>query len=499
MFKCMSHTSNGNGSGNGKVGTISQSKKPLPLTQTASPAMARGMQLNFETADGLKLRAVPLGVTRHTIVFEIYDPNIALRLSQALDSFKITLQERTVYSGRAIIRSIVNAGVKIICEAALHDSWLDVEFPSGAMNKVDLSKQFKQFVGDWQRFYRVNHDYKVVVADVQIFLTDLRLWLDQVEMGIRSSTSNHAQLELEIAKDLFGPVISSLNNMFERFEIVSAKIEPDLQAAHRAFGQRQLHPHLLCSPFIHRTYTKPSGYAGDYEMMNMIVRNRLEGNSLYAKLINAYLLAQIGPQAVRNRVDYLHNKIVDETSRLAREGEKANIYSIACGPAWEAVNFIADHPLADNAEFELLDFDEETLRYTTEKITEAKRKNGRKTHIRIVKNSVQNLLRAKKKSVAKYDLIYCSGLYDYLSDTMAQALNTYLYDLLNPGGLLVVGNFAPNTPVKYFIEHLLEWFLIYRDGKQLAALAPEQASKENCVIRAEPTGTNIFLEVRKPK
>jgi AcrR family transcriptional regulator len=34
---------------------------------------------------------------------------------------------------------------------------------------------------------------------------------------------------------------------------------------------------------------------------------------------------------------------------------------------------------------------------------------------------------------------------------------------------------------------------------QVAALAPEQAPPENCVVRAEHTGTNIFLEVRKPQ
>ena len=63
------------------------------------------------------------------------------------------------------------------------------------------------------------------------------------------------------------------------------------------------------------------------------------------------LLDQIGPMAVRGRVDFLHGKIVAETSRISRTGRKAKIFCIACGPAWEAVNFIAGHPLADKAEF----------------------------------------------------------------------------------------------------------------------------------------------------
>ena len=73
----------------------------------------------------------------------------------------------------------------------------------------------------------------------------------------------------------------------------------------------------------------------------------------------------------------------------------------------------------------------------------------------LVRKSVQGLLMANSRRAPVgegYDLIYCSGLYDYLNPQVCRALNTYLYDLLLPGGLLVVGNFAPNTPVRNFID-----------------------------------------------
>jgi len=343
-------------------------------------------------------------------------------------------------------------------------------------------------------------EYKLAIADLQTFLSDLRLWLDQVETGIRSApVPDQSRLEMETIDELREPVISALNSMFERFEVLADKIPKEVQAAHRAYGQRLLHPYLLCAPFIHRTYVKPLGFAGDYEMMNMIVRTKLEGSSLYAKFANQYLLDQIGPLAVRGRVDFLNSKIIAETSRVARTGKVAKIFCVACGPAWEAVNFIAEHPLAEHAQFRLLDFSEETLQYTTGKIAEVKRKFHRNTQVTFVRNAVQNLLRAKNKPAAEFDLIYCSGLYDYLSDSVCKAVNTHLYDMLKPGGLLVVGNFAPNLPVRNFIEHFLEWFLIYRNAYEMATLAPTQAAKEDCAVRAEPTGTNIFLEARKPE
>jgi len=67
-----------------------------------------------------------------------------------------------------------------------------------------------------------------------------------------------------------------INELFDRFENVAAGVEDDLRPGHVLFGRRQLHPLLLCSPFVYRTFAKPLGYAGDYEMVNMMF-SRLVG------------------------------------------------------------------------------------------------------------------------------------------------------------------------------------------------------------------------------
>jgi extracellular factor (EF) 3-hydroxypalmitic acid methyl ester biosynthesis protein len=365
-----------------------------------------------------------------------------------------------------------------------------------------LHQEFKGFFQEWQKSYLVTRDYKVAVADLQTFLNDLRRWLDRVELGMHSaSAADRARLEAGIADDLREPVLSVLAGLFERFEAVSDTIAEALRPAHRAFGRRQLHPYFLCAPFFHRTYTKPLGYAGDHEMMSMIVRNGFEGESLYARLVNAYLLNHAPCRAVRNRVGFLKQKIIGETSRVVRAGGTANIFSLGCGPAWEAVNFLDEHPLANQTRFQLLDFNEEALQSAGDKIDAVKKKRSLRTPVRLVKNSVQNLLRGHPHSVTGkegFDLIYCSGLYDYLADRVCLALNNHLYDRLRPNGLLVIGNFGPSTPGRQIMEHLADWFLIYRGHQEIAALAPAAAAREDCRVRAEPAGTNLFLEVRKP-
>jgi extracellular factor (EF) 3-hydroxypalmitic acid methyl ester biosynthesis protein len=489
------------------LGTIIAETRPsMPETSTPlrSDADLRGPPdtVAFKTSLGFRVQANVLRFTPQSVTFEVLAPETVLRLSERLGDFEILADTQSVYSGQALVTAIMNTGTGMTCEAALSAPLVGLKVPELVGPEKAYLNGFGAFLRRWHKCYKVDAEYKVIIADLQTFLSSLRLWLDQVELTIQASpAADRARLELDVGSGLRPQVSSALSNLFERFEEVAEKIEPEWVPAHRAFGQRQLHAYLLCAPFIYRTYIKPLGYAGDYEMMNMIVRNGLEGSSLYAKLANAYLLDQVGPQAVRNRVAYLYGKLTEETARIARLGRSASIYNIACGPAREAADFVANESLADGAQFHLLDFNAETLDYASAKMEEARKTHNRRTTVSLVKKSVSQMLKANVKSVAaeqRHDLIYCSGLYDYLNDRVVKMLNSYLYDQLQPGGLLVVGNFAPNLPVRNFIEHFLEWFLIYRNARQLAALAPEQASPADCRVVAEPTGTNVFLEVRKP-
>jgi extracellular factor (EF) 3-hydroxypalmitic acid methyl ester biosynthesis protein len=470
-------------------------------TASATDVLEVPSVVNFKTSHGIKGQGTVVRLSPQSVTFEVYGPETVLRLSELLSEFEIAADTQSIYSGKAVVSSVVNSGSAAVCEAAISGPFPGLNSPEFHNPEMICQSGFSGFMSRWQKYYHVSRDYKVVVADLHTFLSNLRLWLEQVEVTVQSAPAvDRTRLEAEIAQGLERQVTSALSNMFERFEAIADKVEPDMQPVHRAFGQRQLHQHLLCAPFIYRTYAKPLGYAGDYEMMNMIQRDSLEGRSLYAKLVNAYMLDQAPAHAVRNRAKLLCDRIEEETIRVAAQGRRARIYSIACGPALEVEFFLAKCPFADRAEFLLLDFNEETLRYTGNRMADVKRQHARTTPVSVVKNSVQSLLKSAGKSIdePKHDLIYCSGLYDYLNDRLIKALNTYLYDQLRPGGLLIVGNFGTNNPIKRIMEHALEWFLIYRNSSQLAALAPSQAAAEDCTIKMEPSGTHLFLEVRKP-
>jgi extracellular factor (EF) 3-hydroxypalmitic acid methyl ester biosynthesis protein len=62
-----------------------------------------------------------------------------------------------------------------------------------------------------------------------------------------------------------------------------------------------------------------------------------------------------------------------------------------------------------------------------------------------------------------------------------------------PGGQLLVTNVHSSNPEKYGMEHLLEWYLIYRDERGMDALLPAGSAEHKLYV--DETGVNVFAEV----
>ncbi len=499
-----------NSDGNGKNGQqLRQIEKLAPDETASSLTDVKESLVTFQTAEGPELHGVPTRVTRYTVVFELYNPSVTPRLSEVLGEFKIVLQDRTIYSGRSVVRSVVNVGSTVVCEVTLNEAhWMDVQAGLNMAHNGQLVKEFNTFLNEWQKIYKVLPEFKVVVADMQTFLTDLRLWLDQVELQIRASPSvAWAQLERRVIDGLAEPAIRGIDAFIDRFETIAAGLDAELQPAHRAYLRRQLHPLVLSSPFAYRAFHKPLGYAGDYQVVDMMVRPPYEGGTLFAKIINVWLLGQLPSQAHRNRVAYLERKLVEETARVRAQGRTARIFNLGCGPAAEIQRFFVEQRISEDADLTLLDFNQETIQNLQKALKEIEHKLCRRFSVHLVKKSVHQILKeagrtARHRPEDQYDFIYCAGLFDYLSDSVCKLLMNIFYQMLGPGGLLLVTNVndALNTsrPFRYSMEYILDWHLIYRSRNRVAALVPEGVAADDVAVKADDTGTNVFLEVRKP-
>jgi extracellular factor (EF) 3-hydroxypalmitic acid methyl ester biosynthesis protein len=500
----MSKVFKGNGNGNGANGLLEQPPKKTAKPPAVAPSSAvKESQVTFQTVEGVELRGTPVRVTRHATVFELYNPSVTPRLSEALGEFQIILQGRAIYSGRAVVRSVVDAGTKIVCEATLNESsWADLNLVLAVERKGGLAQEFKTFLQEWQKLYKVSPEFKIIIADMQTFLCDLRLWLDRVELGIRAlAKDEREQFEQKTTQEIAQTVIPLINVLFEKFEYIAKDIEGEQKAAHAHYMRQHLHHLVLAAPFAHRTFEKPLGYAGDYEMVNMITRNGYEGNSLFAKVIHSWFVKQPPAVAHRNRIKYLTDHIELEACRVARAGGTARVFNFACGPAVEVQNFLRSS-FRENVELTLADFNSETLEYVSKALDKIKNLFRLRTTVHFQKKTVYQLLKENLKLSAvekpQFDFVYCAGLFDYLPDTTCKQLMDIFYEFVAPGGLLVATNVEPSNPLRHGMEHLLDWHLIYRREQDLRALRPTHAIDDYVSVRTDATGVNLFIEVRKP-
>jgi extracellular factor (EF) 3-hydroxypalmitic acid methyl ester biosynthesis protein len=473
-------------------------------TETISEPKAGDVHLSLqcESGQGGDLHARLLRLSRYEVVLEVLTPGAVLRVSEVLPVFKILANERPLYSGRAVVATIIENGANLICEARLEDSWLDFQPSANGIEPEEIRHQFSRFLESSQGA-RIPTDLKVVLADMQVLLQDLRQWTEQVEVAVLAEPSKTRQeIERELIVGLSGPSLSLLSALFERFERCCEDLDP-MDAADNAFYvKRQLHPLVLCSPFMYRTFRKPLGYAGDYEMVNMMIRDPLEGGSLFAKLLNSFFLATPPVVAHRNRIEYLVQTLKGELARAHSKGRRARVFNIGCGPAREIQELLAESEVANCADFTLLDFNEETLQYTQKTLSESIQKHGRTSTANLVRKSVAQLLKeaARTSSPAgwlNYDVVYCAGLFDYIPQNICQQLMSLFFRMLRPGGLLVVTNVAAHNPSVQWMELAVDWHLIYRDADKMADLIPA-GGRENAKLMSDDSGVNTFLEIRKP-
>jgi extracellular factor (EF) 3-hydroxypalmitic acid methyl ester biosynthesis protein len=455
--------------------------------------------ITCRNSQGSELTANLLHLKRYSAVFEVYNPYSILQLSEVLTDFRILAGKRLLYHGKAVVSNLLNTGIVLVCEVNLEEGWVEVDFLSG-VSGGDLGSEFAGHMENWKKANRVEDPFKLVVADMANQLTGVQHWLAGVDVGIRTTvTRSREELEREVFSKVNERVVEEVVPMMEDFEQVALQVPDDDAAVHKSYVRRELHPIVLCSPFVYRTYTKPLGYAGDYEMVNMMLRDPFEGASAFAKLLNYAMMQSEPVVAHRNRIDYLV-EMLDSAAKSRIGRGRTKVFNLGCGPAVEVERLLLEHEASDLLEFDLLDFNADTIDYTRRRLEDGRLKGGRETKIRYHQKSVHQILRAAsqedgRRELGRYDVVYCAGLFDYLSQRVCQRLVELFCSMALPGGLVVVTNVSDDNPRKRFMEYLVEWNLIYRGKREMESLIPRNREFARTELKADPTGVNLFLEI----
>ncbi|TPJ36539.1 class I SAM-dependent methyltransferase [Mesorhizobium sp. B2-5-13] len=234
-----------------------------------------------------------------------------------------------------------------------------------------------------------------------------------------------------------------------------AKVHPDVWQALIPVAQNHpIQKYFLEDPLTHWSFTKPRGYSGDAQLLDYIycdphvaesVANASEiGKALYSHTQNVPSCV-----AARERRDLL-TRYVDETA--AKNGPETEVLAIAAGHLREANRSAA---LAEGGlkRWVALDQDPQSVGLIA--------RDFQGTAVEAIDGSVRTVLTRGHK-LGKFDLIYASGLYDYLQHNVAVKLTKTCLQMLKPNGTFLFANYAEGTPDAGYRETFMDWVLLLR-------------------------------------
>ena len=339
----------------------------------------------------------------------------------------------------------------------------------------------------------ITEAFRGFVADLSYDLTVYKKFFDEQDRTFAKETPHVAAAAQEALLRRVGPeFFRFLDANLEKLSSLVRDFTPEQHERHGYYFRQQLWRFIMGSAFMERTNLKPRGYAGDATMMQMIYDDRYEGSWAFNKLMHRHPVRHPAATAVRNR-----RVLIPRLLRKHFDSSRADPYrvlSVACGPARELEDVFAGGVDPARLELTLLDQDDEALqaaRTTLERV-------GQPRKLSLVNDSVRTLLRERNASErwGRFDFIYSMGMFDYLTPPVAKAVLARLYELLAPGGSLVVGNYHVTNPSRFYMAYWLDWVLYYRtedEMQQLAAGLPgAQAS-----VGFDDTGCQMFLTVER--
>lgn len=271
-----------------------------------------------------------------------------------------------------------------------------------------------------------------------------------------------------------------LYKTLQSLEAYAAKTE-DADATRRSFVEASA-PIFSIGDVQGRARAKPMGYAGDFLLIDWMYEKRLAPSGK-ALLWDQFYHRQEAARAVRSRKRFFTGLVLERARKTPRP---ISVLDVACGSCRDVAEAIslARQSGTPVPSFRCIDLEAAALEH------------GRRLLPDDSRDSVE-FLRANVLTASldgAFDLAWCAGLFDYLSDRLAARLLRRMWVSLGPGGSLVVGNFHPDNPTRLYMEWCVDWRLIHRSERALLRLARAAGINEGSarVVR-DPGGAVAYL------
>jgi excisionase family DNA binding protein len=231
--------------------------------------------------------------------------------------------------------------------------------------------------------------------------------------------------------------------------------------------------------FMHGVYgawtiTKPLGYPGDYKIIDDVYLNNPPTTG-FDRLFDNYFQMSAIAIAGRNRKEDFKRII---TVLAEKKGnENLRIMSLACGSCREIKEIISsDSSSVKHLNFDCFDREEKAITFAKKLLDGSPNINFKK--VDLLRLCLSNGTDSKIKE--KYDLVYSTGFFDYLSHKMSVRLIRNLKKVLKENGIMAISNVRDkySNPSVHYMEWAGAWDLVYRSDEEFKKIFLESGFKE---------------------
>ena len=420
---------------------------------------------------------------------------------------ELSLNGRRTYAGRARVARVEDSPRRRRVGLVLLDGIIDLPGVQWQRKEAQLLRDLEQ--GPETIRALVPPDYRQAVEHALYFLQFYRRSLDEHETHLHEY---RADSRSACADELAGRALEAIRPRWH--EVRQEGVEVALPfvrnrqvfVAAKKYTEALLTPLLTDAPMLHRSYTKPLGYAGDFQTMLHIYRNRFEGPTAFDRAFHK-LCCEVplaaGARRRRELMVELHNEEYDRFCREAPDDDEPfRVANLGGGPCCEIADFVRSRERWPRpVSWTVLDQEERALSYAHEHVSgEIARCRAphlfhcwNSSYVQLIKNPSLGLIDRPQH------LVYAAGLFDYLRDMAARTLLRVLYDNLVPGGTLCFGNALWPNRHFWMVEFVADWNLVYRTDEEMWDLANSLPDAEQAELTTEPAGAYYFITLRKPR
>lgn len=403
---------------------------------------------------------------------------------------------RLVQRGREIYRTTarcarVNSSLgRTIAGFALEDGIFDFDLLRVANAKALASETFARPAAE------APLEYKALCADALEFIGRL---LNELDRHIAPIESNLTRAETaQIVTEIESAARPRWQETLEAGNALVRPLHDDnyMRSILKTYTENTLTRTLVGGSSWGRSYFKPAGYPGDYIIMNYMYDQTPIGASAREMMLHA--LGVSAGEPIVTRMRKLAEIIVQYGERRRGEGRRIDIMSIGCGPAreLERVFELSGNGLRWRAT--LVDQEPQAIEYA---MRYARQKGVDRTieinplNLSFTEMLVQSVV---THHFVEKDIIYSSGMVDYLSPMSARRFVKRMYDFLRPGGRLIIGNVNDlPTGTLWPMEYVLDWTLYFRSLAEMEAMADGVDGADVSIVSDERKAI-YFLVIDKP-